>query len=73
MKLPNNRFNVQAIGYLPFVPAFINRLSKDLVEWLEDRWDEGKRFGWFAGRLMYLRLPTGWGLQQSEKARVRRN
>jgi hypothetical protein len=39
VKLPNNRFNVHAVGHLPFVPSSITRLPKDLCEWLEACWE----------------------------------
>jgi hypothetical protein len=42
VKLPNNRFNVQAVGHLPFVPMEFSRLSADLCRWLIERWKEGE-------------------------------
>jgi hypothetical protein len=38
VKLPNNRFNVQAVGYLPFIPGQFSRLSRDTCQWLLERW-----------------------------------
>ena len=51
VKLPNNRFNVQAVGFLPFLPKEITRLSRDAVEWLQGRWEAG-------ATVSLVRVPT---------------
>ena len=51
VKLPNNRFNVQAVGSLPFLPKEITRLSRDAVKWLQARWESG-------ATVSLVRVPT---------------
>jgi hypothetical protein len=51
VKLPNNRFNVQAVGFLAFIPLEISRLSRDAVEWLLRCWDSGRD-------VWLIRVPT---------------